>query len=185
MKKQSVFLYVLRLSLTLLVITSLMAAALAGVNMMTAPIIAKSNEAKTQNAVQAVLKGDGDLMDPSSYTDTSGIVSAVYAGENGYAVQVTPGGFGGEINMMVGVDKEGKVLGVSIISHAETPSLGAVAGAENEAGRAFRDSFIGLFGEVKVSKEGGEADTITSATITSKAVATGVNAALALVAGLG
>lgn len=185
MKKQSTFLYVLRLSLTLLLITSFMAAALAGVNKITAPIIAKANEAKTQKAVQAVLEGGGELMDPSAYTDTIGIVSAVYAGEKGYAVQVTPGGFGGEIDMMVGVSKDGTVLGVSIIRHAETPSLGAVAAAESEAGRTFRDSFIGLSGEVKVSKDGGEADTITSATITSKAIATGVNAALTLVASLG
>lgn len=185
MKTESTVLYVLRLALTLLIITGVVAAALAGINYITEPIIAAAKEAKTQEAVETVLEGGGQLLDPSSYTDASGIVAAVYAGENGYAVQVTPGGFGGEINMMVGVDKEGNVLGVSIISHAETPSLGAIAGAENQAGKSFRDSFVGLSGEVKVSKEGGQADTITSATITSKAVASGVNAALALVASLG
>ena len=53
-----------------------------------------------------------------------------------------------------------------------------MAAADGSAGENFRDSCVGLSGEVKVSKEGGEADTISGATITSKAVAAGVNAAL-------
>ena len=50
-KKESTILYVLRLTFTLLLITSLVAVALAGINQVTAPIIATSNEAKTQKAV--------------------------------------------------------------------------------------------------------------------------------------
>ena len=73
------------------------------------------------------------------------------------------------------------MLGIDIISHAETPSLGAVAAAKSSAGQKFRDSFIGLSGELSVS----DIDAITSATITSQAVTTGVNAALACAANLG
>ena len=87
-------------------------------------------------------------------------------------------GFGGGLGMMVGVDNEGKVLGIQIISHTETAGLGAVAGATTSAGQAFRSSFAGLSYPVAVSKDGGAADTITGATITSRAVANGVNAAL-------
>ena len=184
MKKESVALYVLRLTLTLLVITAVVAAALAGVNSITAPIIAAANEAKTQEAVNQVLPGGGSAIDFAG-ADETGLVSEVYAGEGGYAVKVAPGGFGGAIEMMVGVGKDGKVLRVTVIKHAETPSLGAVAAAKGSAGENFRNSFVGLSGVVSVSKEGGEADTISGATITSKAVAVGVNAALACVANLG
>ena len=182
MKKQSTFLYVLRLALTLLAITGVMAAALAVVNMITEPIIAKANEAKTQEAINAVLPGGGD---PIEFTDTTGLVTNVYASDTGYAVQVTPSGFDGEIDMMVGIDKDGKVLGISVISHTETAGLGAVAAANNTKGDAFRNQFIGMSGELAVSKDGGTVDSITGATITSRAVTEGINAALACVANLG
>ena len=174
-KKESTVLYVLRLTFTLLLITSLVAVALAGINQVTAPIIAASNEAKTQNAVNEVLPGGGESI---AFTDESGLISEVYESETGYAIKVAPNGFGGAIEMMVGVSKDESVLGISIIKHAETPSLGAVAADKSSNGQAFRDSFIGLSGEVTVSKDGGEADTISGATITSRAVADGVNIAL-------
>jgi electron transport complex protein RnfG len=182
MKKQSTILYVLRLALTLLLITSCMAALLAGVNMITAPIIAKANEAKTQAAINAVLPGGGEAV---KFTDTTGLVTNVYASDAGYAVQVAPSGFDGEIDMMVGIGKDGKVLGISIISHTETAGLGAVAAADNAKGEAFRTQFIGMSGALAVNKDGGEVDAITGATITSRAVTEGVNAALACVRNLG
>ena len=184
MKKESTALYVLRLALTLLIITAVVAALLAGVNSVTAPVIAAANEAKTQQAVSQVLPGGGQPIDFAG-ADETGLVTEVYKGEGGYAVKVAPGGFGGAIEMMVGVDASGNVLGITIIKHAETPSLGAVAAAKGSAGENFRNSFIGLSGTVSVSKDGGEADTISGATITSRAVAAGVNAALACVENLG
>jgi electron transport complex protein RnfG len=84
--------------------------------------------------------------------------------------------------MMVGIDKTGNVIGISIISHAETPSLGAVAAEDNAAGEAFRSQFAGLSGTLAVSKDGGTVDAISGATITSRAVVEGVNAALQCVA---
>lgn len=75
--------------------------------------------------------------------------------------------------MMVGVDNDGKVTGISIISHTETAGLGATAAADTDAGRAFRDQFIGMSGTVSVTKDGGEVDALTGATITSRAVCTG------------
>ena len=86
---------------------------------------------------------------------------------------------------MVGVDFEGKVLGISIVSHTETAGLGAVAAAKNSAGETFRGYFVGKSGSVKVDKDGGEIGAITGATITSRAVCEGVNAALACAANLG
>ncbi|MBR4289199.1 MAG: FMN-binding protein [Oscillospiraceae bacterium] len=183
-KTESTVKFVIRLAVTLLAITAVVAAALAAVNGVTAPVIAASNAAKTQQAVEAVLPGGGEKADVPA-VDVGVPVAEVYKGENGYAVKVSPGGFGGAIEMMVGVDNAGNVLGISIIKHAETPSLGAVAAAKGSAGENFRNSFIGLSGAVQVSKDGGQADTISGATITSRAVADGVNAALAVVAAMG
>ena len=181
MKKENNVMYVLRLALTLLIIAGVMAAALAGVNSVTAPIIEKLTYEKTQAAVSAVLPGGGDTVEFPAMD----LVSKVYRGENGYAVEVTPSGFDNTITMMVGVDNAGAVTGISVIDHSETAGLGAVAAATTAAGEAFRAQFKGMSGSVSVSKDGGQVDAITSATITSRAVCSGVNAALAVVAKMG
>ena len=184
MKTQSNVAYILRLALTLLVITAVVAVALAGVNSITAPKIEQLNAEKTQQAIEAVLPGGFDTQ-ITDYTDDTGLVTNVYSGANGYAFEVTPAGFDNTITMMVGVDHDGKVLGISIVSHTETSGLGAVAAASTSAGESFRGQFVGMSGSVSVSKDGGEVDALTGATITSRAVCTGVNAALACAANLG
>ena len=174
--------YIVRLALTLLLITAFVATALAGVNAVTAPAIQQINYQKTQDAIEAVLPGGGESV---PFTDDTGWVSTVYKSDIGYAVEVTPStGFDGDIAMMVGIDPQGNVLGISIISHTETAGLGAVAAASTSAGEAFRAQFLGGSGSVAVSKDGGSIDAITGATITSRAVCDGVNAALACVANM-
>ena len=181
MKTESTVMYVLRLALTLLAITAVVAAALAGVNSITAPAIADLNAQKTQEAIELVLPGGGEEVD----FPAADLVAKVYKGENGYAVQTTPGGFDNTITMMVGVDNQGKVLGISIIKHTETAGLGAVAAAGTPAGENFRGQFVGASGSVSVTKDGGTMDAITGATITSRAICVGVNAALDCVANMG
>ncbi len=181
---ESLAMYVARLAITLLIITSVVAAALAGVNAITKPIIDQLKAEKTQKAIETVLPGGFDTQ-LTDYADATGLVSKVYQGANGYAFEVTPGGFDNTITMMVGVDFEGKVLGISIVSHTETAGLGAVAAATTSAGETFRGQFVGKSGSIAVTKDGGEIDSITGATITSRAVCDGVNAALACAANLG
>ena len=181
MKTESTVKYVLRLALTLLAITAVVAAALAGVNSVTAPAIAELTAQKTQEAIELVLPGGGEEVD---FPETA-LVSKVYASDTGYAVEVTPGGFDNTITMMVGVDKTGAVKGISIISHTETAGLGAVAAAETPAGQAFRAEFENATGSVSVTKDGGDVEAITGATITSRAVCVGVNAALEVVGKMG
>ena len=181
MKTESNAMYIIRLAAILLIITSLVAAALAGVNSITAPVIAQLTAEKTQLAIEAVLPGGGEEIEFAP----ADLVSKVYKGENGYAIEVTPGGFDNTITMMVGVDFEGKVLGIDIIKHTETAGLGAVADAETPAGQNFRGQFVGASGSVAVTKDGGAMDSITGATITSRAICDGVNAALACAATLG
>ena len=181
MKTESTVKFVLRLSLTLLVITSTVALLLAGVNKITAPVIAELNAAKTQQAIEAVLPGGGEAVE---FPETD-LVSKVYASDAGYAVEVTPIGFDNTVTMMVGIDKEGKVLGIDVVSHTETAGLGAVSDADTPAGIAFRQQFEGMSGSVAVSKDGGSVDAITGATITSRAVCAGINAALECVGKMG
>ena len=182
MKTESTVKFVLRLALTLLAITAVVAVALAGVNMITAPAIAELNAKNTQAAIETVLPGGGEEVTDFPAVD---LVSKVYTSETGYAVQVTPSGFDNTITMMVGVDKAGNVLGIDVISHTETAGLGAVADAGTPAGIAFREQFIGASGSVSVTKDGGQMDAITGATITSRAICVGVNAALECVAQMG
>ena len=184
MKTESTVMYILRLSLILFLIAGVVALALAGVNSVTAPAIEKLNAEKTQKAIETVLPGGYDS-EISEYADATGLVSKVYKGANGYALEVKPAGFDNTITMMVGIDNEGKVLGISVVSHTETAGLGAVAAAKTSAGEAFRANFVGASGSVSVTKDGGSVEAITGATITSRAICVGVNAALDCVAGLG
>ena len=178
MKEKSTFGYILRLSLTLLVITGVIAAALAGVNSITKDRIAAAQEEKRAQALLEVLPdGDKAVVLDKVQTLPAG-VNGVLVSDSGYAVEVSPNGFGGPISMMVGVDREGRILGVAVISHTETPSLGAVAGDKTSKGQSFRDQYIGLSGRLAVTKDGGIVDAISGATITSKAVTAGVNTAL-------
>ena len=206
MKKQSVFLYVLRLSLTLLVITSLMAAALAGVNAITKDRIAAITKEKTDKAIAEVLPDaeyvydKTDVFKKSRVFEVPDMITKIYMAYDGpatssidsnggvytgeYAIELVPSGFDGEITMMVGIDAEGKVIAISIINHTETAGLGAVAAANSATGKAFREQFAGMSGELAVSKDGGEVDALTGATITSRAITEGVNVALEFVAQL-
>ncbi|MDD5863140.1 MAG: RnfABCDGE type electron transport complex subunit G [Firmicutes bacterium] len=177
--------YVIRLGVTLFLITAIVAAALACVNSITAPRIAAETERKTQEAIEKVLPGGGKALEPGSYDDQGGLVTQVYASDTGYAVKVAPSGFDGTITMMVGVGLDGKVLGISIISHTETAGLGAVAASDTPDGESFRQQFKGLSGTLSVKKDGGTVDQLSGATVTSRGVTRGVNAALACVAGLG
>ncbi len=173
--------YILRLALTLLIITSLVAAALAGVNAITEKRIAANKQAKLLAAIEQVLPGAAD---PKASAVNSGIVKTLYTTDKGYAVEVAPVGFSAEVTIMVGI-ADGKVTGVAIVSHTETAGLGAVAAAKTAAGEAFRGQFIGLSGNLAVDKDGGSIDSLTGATITSRAVTEGINAAVQYAASLG
>lgn len=100
----------------------------------------------------------------------------------GYAVSVTAKGFGGTIDLTVGLD-DGAVTGVRINSHSETPGLGA-----KSAQPAFYTQYIGKSGKLTVNKNGASNDSeisaITAATITSQAVTNAVNEVIAFAGNL-
>jgi electron transport complex protein RnfG len=90
----------------------------------------------------------------------------------GYAFRVYPKGYGGTIDMVVGIDLKGRVAGIKIISMNETPGLGMKASESK-----FLRQFMGktFKSRLKAKKD---IDAITGATITSQAVSDGVKQAL-------
>ena len=184
MKQKSSAKYILQLALTLLLITGVVAAALADVNSLTASRIYKNKQLKSWEAIQKVLPEGAIISEETEITDSSGIVKTLYTSTKGYAVEVVPNGFGGAITMLVGISFEGKVLGIAVVSQTETAGLGAVVAADSQAGENFRSQFVGLSGAVAVTKDGGDIDSVAGATISSRAVVAGVNAALSCVANL-
>ena len=94
----------------------------------------------------------------------------------GYAVQaVSPKGYSGDISVLVGVDTEGKILGIEILKHAETPGLGNKIEA-----KPWKDTFLGLDKDsnIAVRKDGGNIDDFSGATISPRAVCEAVNIGL-------
>jgi len=86
-------------------------------------------------------------------------------------------GYSGEIELMLGVDGEGKVSGLRILRHTETPGLGAKYAdpallARLYAGRALADT------DWRVKADGGDLDAVTGATVTGRALAGAIGAAL-------
>ena len=166
--------YVLRLTLTLFLITTIVAGLLGLVNYVTADTIAEQIAQKAENAMRQVLEADG--YEPLDVPEESAVTAAYRAGDRGYVVRVAPNGFGGAIDMMVGVDVSGAVTGVAIVSQSETASLGANCTRED-----FRAQFTGKTGTLSVSTDGGEIEALTGATVSSRAVTEGVNTALEFV----
>ena len=170
----------LKLAVILFAFAAAVAVALGLVNRITHERIETFAAEKTAEAMRAVLPADSYSPLPDSAAAKLDLVKEVYkAGDRGWVVMVTPSGFGGEIEMAVGVDKSGAVTGVSIIQMSETSGLGANARRES-----FRSQYIGKSGGVALKKQGGEIDALTGATVTSTAVTKGVNAALAAAAEL-
>lgn len=85
----------------------------------------------------------------------------------GYAIQTSASGFGGAISLMVGITAGGEIYNCSVLSHSETPGLGAKCTDETFAGQ-FR-GFDPAVKTLKVKKDGGDVDAITASTITSRA----------------
>lgn len=163
--------YILRLTLTLLLITAVVAGLLAFVNELTAGRIDELTRQKAEQAMREVLPAQDYT--PLDAALPQGVTAAYRAGDAGYVVRVAPNGFGGAIDLMVGVKADGTVNGVAVIAHSETASLGANCTREE-----FCAQYVGGAGPFAVGQDGGTIEALTGATVTSRAVTDGVNAAL-------
>ena len=148
--------------------------------------IAQANEEAKKEAWQAVFP-DADIdafetVDVDQDIAKQAISDAGIEGsidEAGYVITVTDGeGYGGDIQMTVGITADGSISGISFLSISETAGLGMKAREES-----FYGQYVGVQADqFYVSKDGGEGepiDAISGATITSRAVTGGVNAAIA------
>ena len=179
------------LSLTIICVVA--GAILAGVNMYTTGPIAATKAAALEAAIKAVTPAFDNKPTEDAYMavttdgDSLKIYPAMKDGKLvGAAVESnTQKGFSGEIKVIVGFDAEGKLLNYSVLQHAETPGLGAKMqewfredkNQQSVLGRNLAD------GELKVSKDGGDIDAITAATITSRAFLNAVNRAYSAFSG--
>jgi len=143
--------------LSLVLICVVAAGALAGVYILTLEAINAQKAAKQEAAKLAVLNGQ----------------------EDGEAIEVSVDGFGGVIRLMVGFAQDGTILGYEVLEHQETPGLGshiehwfknADKPGQNIIGRKADGKFV-------VSKDGGDIDAITAATISSRAFLKAINQA--------
>ena len=143
-----------------------------------API--EASELQKVNAAIAAVTPEFDNVPSEAVSKVEGgeIYTATRAGEPvGYAIKVSVGGFGGPLQLMVGFAPDGTVINTSVISHAETPGLGAKIVDENIAPRVQVKEKNPAVNNLSVKKDGGEIDAITASTITSRAFLKGVNAA--------
>lgn len=144
-----------------------------------APIEA-SELAKVNAAISAVTPAFDNI--PSEEVRTVDDGAQIYTSRMGdqivgYAIKVSTSGFGGPLTIMVGFTPDGTVYNTSVISHSETPGLGAKLVDENCAPRVQVKGKNPATNKISVSKDGGEIDAITASTITSRAFLKGVNAA--------
>lgn len=173
------------LSLTIICLCA--GAILAGVNMYTIGPIAASKAAALENAIKEVVPGFDNNPTEQAYKkvtaegDSLIIYPATQGGKFiGAAVESnTKKGFSGEIKVIVGFDAEGHILNYSVLQHAETPGLGSKMQEWFRMDKN-KQSIIGRSlssGSLKVSKDGGDVDAITAATISSRAFLDAINRA--------
>lgn len=161
----------------LMLITLVAGLLLSGVNLLTRDIIAETREEEAIAAMQEVLPiaSDFEALDEEEVLHVGKKDGEIV----GYTASVSPQGYGGEINMMVGLDKDGAVTGVRIISMSETAGLGSKT---NDP--AFLEQYIGKNQEVSLatsSPDANEVAGISGATVSSKAVTRGVSDAIVMV----
>ena len=144
------------------------------------PIDAAALE-KTNRAIGAVLPAFETAEEGTLELDgkTVHYYKAVSGGETvGYAIESATVGFGGNLALMVGITPDGVVYNTSVLSHSETPGLGAKCTTDQK----FMAQWKGFNPSVKilsVKKDGGDVDAITASTITSRAYTQAVAGALA------
>ena len=172
-------------SMTLvLTVTCLVCSAILGVvYAVTYDPIAQTNANILKASISAVLpEAEGAELSEAQPLEVGGQDSEYYTlskdGETvAYAVRSTTTGFGGALTLMVGLTPDGIVNNTSVLSHSETPGLGAKCTTDQH----FMDQWKGFDTNSKilsVKKDGGDVDAITASTITSRAYALAVSNAV-------
>ena len=191
--------FILKVAGTLTVIALVVAALLGLVNNITADKIAEIDAEKTRVSMSAVVPEGSEFTDKLEISDDVAAAAAAQGGkltelygvknagaDAGYVMKIAASGSQGTITMMVGVDANKAITGISVVSHAETSGIGTkVMGNEpNAAGVPVLDQFIGMSGSGSLVV-GKTVTAISGATVSTKGITMGANAALAAAAALG
>jgi len=144
-------------------------------------IVAAEKEARLESVRTVLPEFDGEPVEKELEID--GETYTFFIGKKdekmvGVAVATKAIGYGGDVHMLIGMDIHGIIRGMALLQHQETPGLGTKAG-----GSRFLSQFIGqklhaTSDEFLVTKDGGQINAVTAATITSRAVAKAATAAL-------
>ena len=156
-------------------------ALLGGMYALTKEPIDKANAEILKASIGAVLPEGGELSEAIP-VEVGGQPSEYYVSKDGdevkaYAFKSTTVGFGGPLTLMVGITPDGTVYNTSVLSHTETPGLGAKCTSDEH----FYTQFKGFDPSAKilsVKKDGGDVDAITASTITSRAYSLAVKNAV-------
>ena len=191
--------FILKVAGTLTVISLIVAALLGLVNNVTADKIAEIDAANTREAMSKVVDEGSEFTDkleiPQAAIDAAaaqgGKLTELYGvkaggADNGYVMKISASGSQGTIVMMIGVDANKAITGISVVSHSETSGIGTkVVGNEpNTAGVPVLDQFQGMSGAGSLVV-GKTVTPISGATVSTKGITMGANAALAAVEALG
>ena len=191
--------FILKVAGTLTVIALVVAALLGLVNNITADKIAEIDAENTRIAMSAVVPEGSEFTDKLEISDDVAAAAAAQGGkltelygvknagaDAGYVMKIAASGSQGTITMMVGVDANKAITGISVVSHSETSGIGTkVMGNEpNAAGVPVLDQFIGMSGSGSLVV-GKTVTAISGATVSTKGITMGANAALAAAEALG
>lgn len=171
-------------AVSLFIICLVVTALLAVTNMVTAPKIDEL-AAERQNEAKKVVLSDAESFSDEKTVEKDGVQYTYYEGLSqseekiGYVFLTSAKGYGGDIDIMVGIGNDGSVKGVTVLSISETAGLGM--NAKNDK---FLNQYKDKNSEISVIKTGTPSDNeiqaLTGATITSNAVTSAVNTALDL-----
>ena len=164
--------------LSLVTICLVAGGVLAGIYGLTKETIEIQKEQKLQAAILQVLPEGCTIADAEiikGMTVYKGYIDNQWVGT---AVEATENGFGGPVKIMVGFDADSKVINYQVLEHQETPGLGDKMGAWFKTDKG-NQSILGkkANGALQVSKDGGDIDAITAATISSRAFLNAINKA--------
>ena len=187
--------FVIKVAGTLTVIALVTAALLGLVDGVTRDKIAEIEAEKTRIAMSAVAPAGSEFTDKLEIPAEAVEAAAAQGGKvlelygvkaGGYVMKISASGSQGSIVMMVGTDANKAITGISVVSHAETSGIGTkVVGNElNDAGVPVLDQFIGMSGSGSLVVKKNIVP-ITTATVSTKGITAGANAALAAAEALG
>lgn len=128
-------------------------------------------EAQKEAQTESMLS---EMFPEMSRYELSDDIYTIYRDEDeiGFAFIAIGKGYGGDIDILVGLENDTTLKGITIISHNETPGLGT-----RITEPSFTDMFVGVnINDVALRKDGGQIDAITSSTISSVAVIDAVRA---------